>query len=161
MKIPAVNISEGLQETLQTYNQHLDSLIPILQGVQEKFGYISEDSVECIAQYLDVSQSYIYGVATFYTQFRFTRPGDHVVCLCRGTACHVGGADQILEQVERKLGIKEGETTDDGKFSLETVACIGCCALAPCMTIDREVHGHLTPQKAGKILKVIGKKEKK
>jgi NADH-quinone oxidoreductase subunit E len=161
LKRPTANISEGLQEVLQAYDQHRDSIIPILQGVQEKFGYISEDVVKFIAQYIDVSQSYIYGVATFYTQFRFTRPGDHVVCLCRGTACHVGGADQILEHVERNLGIKEGGTTDDGKFSLETVACIGCCALAPCMTIDQEVHGHLTPQKAGKILKVIGKEEKK
>lgn len=161
MKIPAANVSEGVEEILQTYSRHLDSLIPILQGVQEKFGYISEEVVESIARYLDVSQSYVYGVATFYTQFRFTRPGEHVMCLCRGTACHVGGADQILEQVERHLNIKEGETTDDGKFSLETVACIGCCALAPCMTIDREVHGHLTPQKAKKILKVISKEKKK
>ncbi len=161
MKIPVANVSEELQKILQTYNRYLDSLIPILQGVQEKFGYISEDSVKRIAKYLDVSQSYIYGVATFYTQFKFTRPGDHVICLCRGTACHVGGAEQILEQVKRRLNIKEGETTDDGKFSLETVACIGCCALAPCMTIDQKVHGHLTPQKATKILKAISKEKKK
>jgi len=150
-----------MREMLDSYEKHRDSLVPILQEVQDKFGYISESSVEGIARHLDVSQSYIYGVATFYTQFRFTRPGDHMVCLCRGTACHVSGADQILEHVERHLNIREGETTDDGNFSLETVACIGCCALAPCMTIDQEVHGHLTPQKATRILKAGNKKEKK
>ncbi len=152
MKRPAANISEGLQETLQTYDQHLDSLIPILQGVQKKFGYISEDAVECIAQYLDVSQSYIYGVATFYTQFRFTRPGDHVIRVCLGTACYVRGGSQIMDEIDRYLGISPGETTSDFKFSLERVACFGSCALSPVIVVDDKVYGRMTPRKVKKIL---------
>ena len=152
MKIPAANISEELQETLQTYDQHLDSLIPVLQGVQEKFGYISENAVEFIARYLDVSQSYIYGVATFYTQFRFTRPGDHVIRVCLGTACYVRGGSQIVDQIGRYLGISPRATTPDYKFSLERVACFGSCALSPVIMVDNKVYGRMTPRKVKKIL---------
>ena len=150
-----------MQEILENYDQDRDSLIPLLQEVQGKFGYVLEESVEDIAKHLNISQASIYGVATFFTQFKFTRPGDHMVCLCRGTACHVKGVDQILDHVQRLLHIKEGDTSEDGKFSLETVACIGCCALAPCMTINQQVHGRLTPKKAISILKTKGKEEKK
>lgn len=152
MKIPATNISKGAQEILQTYEQHRDSLIPILQGVQEKFGYISEASVEEIARYLDVSQSYIYGVATFYTQFRFTRPGDHMIRVCLGTACYVRGGSQIVDEIGRYLGISPGATTPDYKFSLERVACFGSCALSPVIVVDDKVYGRMTPRKVKKIL---------
>ena len=155
------NTATGLQEVLGGHEKHRDSLIPVLQEVQGRFGYVPEEAVEAIAKHLDISESAIYGVATFYTQFRFNRPGEFMVCLCRGTACHVKGADQILENVERHLHLKEGDTTEDGKYSLETVACIGCCALAPCMTINQQVHGRLSPKKAVSILKAFGKEETK
>lgn len=161
MKATEKNRARELQKIVENYDQDRDSLIPLLQEVQGKFGYVLEESVEGIAKHLNISQASIYGVATFFTQFKFTRPGDHMVCLCRGTACHVKGADQIIEHVERHLHIKEGDTSKDGKFSLETVACIGCCALAPCMTINQQVHGRLTPKKAISILKTKGKEEKK
>ncbi len=140
---------------LEKYEQHCDSLIPVLQGVQEKFGYISEDSVEGIAKYLNISQTYIYGVATFYTQFRFTRPGDHFVRVCQGTACHVRGGQRIMNEVVKFLGITPGETTPDYKFSLERVACFGSCALSPVVVMDDKVYGRMTPQKAKLLLREI------
>lgn len=161
MEAPQKNTARGLAGVLGHYDQNRDNLIPLLQDIQANFGYVSEEAVEAIAKHLDVSESCIYGVATFYTQFRFNRPGEFMVCLCRGTACHVKGADQILENVERHLHLKEGDTTEDGKYSLETVACIGCCALAPCMTINQQVHGRLSPKKAVSILKGYGKEEGK
>lgn len=145
-----------LQEVLESYEQHCDSLIPILQGVQETFGYISEESVEGIAKYLDISQTYIYGVATFYTQFRFTRPGDHKVRVCLGTACHVRDGSQIMDEISRHLEINAGETTPDYKFSLDRVACFGSCALSPVIVVDDKVYGRMTPKKVKKILKEYG-----
>jgi NADH:ubiquinone oxidoreductase subunit E len=142
-----------LRELLETYEQRRDSLIPLLQGVQGKFGYISEDSVEEIAKYLDISHSYIFGVATFYTQFRFTRPGEHLVRVCLGTACHVKGGSQIMDEISRYLGIGPGGTTSDYKFSLERVACFGSCALSPVVVVDDKVYGRMTPKKVKKILK--------
>ncbi len=140
---------------LERYEQHCDSLIPVLQGVQEKFGYISEESVEGIAKYLNISQTYIYGVATFYTQFRFTRPGDHFVRVCQGTACHVRGGQRIMNEVVKFLGITPGGTTPDYKFSLERVACFGSCALSPVVVMDDKVYGRMTPQKAKLLLREI------
>lgn len=142
-----------LRELLETYEQRRDSLIPILQGVQGMFGYISEDSVEEIAKYLDISHSYIFGVATFYTQFRFARPGEHLVRVCLGTACHVKGGSQIMDEISRYLGIGPGGTTSDYKFSLERVACFGSCALSPVVVVDDKVYGRMTPKKVKKILK--------
>jgi NADH-quinone oxidoreductase subunit E len=142
-----------LQKMLTTYEQHRDSLIPILQEVQDKFGYISESLVEGIARHLDVSQSYIYGVATFYRQFRFSRPGDHVIRVCLGTPCYIKGGSQIMDEISRYLGIDPGETTPDFKFSLERVACFGSCALAPVIVVDDKVYGRMTPMKVKKILK--------
>lgn len=128
-------------------------LIPILQKVQEDFGYLPREAMDKIAGFAGVPVSKAYGVATFYTMFRFKPIGKKHVCVCRGTACHVRGADQILDQIKRELKIDEGETTDDGEYSLETVACIGCCALAPVMVVNEKVQGRLTPQKTIKVLK--------
>jgi len=144
---------EKIQEILERYEQHRDNLIPVLQGVQEVFGYISEGSVEGIAGYLNISQSCIYGVATFYTQFRFTRPGDHIVRVCQGTACHVRGGQRIMNEVVKFMGIRPGETTPDYKFSLERVACFGSCALSPVVVADNKVYGRMTPQKTKQLLK--------
>ncbi len=155
MQATKKNREKDLQEILEKYEQYCNSLIPVLQGVQEKFGYISEESVEGIAKYLNISQTYIYGVATFYTQFRFTRPGDHFVRVCQGTACHVRGGQRIMNEVVKFLGITPGETTPDYKFSLERVACFGSCALSPVVVMDDKVYGRMTSQKIRALLEEI------
>jgi NADH-quinone oxidoreductase subunit E len=127
-------------------------LIPVLQAVQDEFGYLSNDTMAKIAKFTGASESNVFGVASFYAQFRLTPTGKNRINVCRGTACHVRGAPQILEEVERHLGIKEGESTPDMEYSLETVACIGCCALAPVITINDEVYGKLSLKDVAKIL---------
>jgi NADH-quinone oxidoreductase subunit E len=148
-------MKKGLPEILGRHDRNRDSLIPLLQDIQAHFGYVSEETVEAIAKHLEVSESCIYGVATFYTQFRFTRPGDHMVKVCLGTACHVRGGSQIMDEVNRHLGIEAGQTTTDYKFSLERVACFGSCALSPVVVVDSKVYGRMSPKKVKKILKEI------
>jgi len=128
------------------------NLIPILQDVQDHFGYLSEDAVYGIAEYLDLSANDVYGVATFYSQFRFTPPAKHQVKVCQGTACHVRGSQLIAEELSRNLGIEPGETTSDMKFNLERVACFGCCALAPAVDVDGKIYGRQSPKKVAKLL---------
>lgn len=122
-------------------------LIPILQEVQRHHGYLSEEAMQQVARFLRIPESSVFGVATFYEQFRFTPVGKKKITVCRGTACHVRGAQEIISTIENRLGIKEGETTDDGEYTLETAACIGCCALAPCIMINDDVEANLTPKK--------------
>jgi NADH:ubiquinone oxidoreductase subunit E len=141
-----------LDKVLAPYQGERGAMIPALQAVQEKLGYISEDAVTLIARLLNVSPSEVFGVATFYAQFRFTPPGEHTVKVCLGTACHVRGGEEILDNVSREVGVKSGETSKDGKFSLERVACFGSCALAPVMVVDKDVYGRLTIQKAKEII---------
>ena len=141
-----------LDTVLAPYKGEKGALIPALQAVQENLGYISEDSVILISHLLNVSPSEVFGVATFYAQFRFTPPGEHTVKVCLGTACHVRGGEEILDNVSREVGVKSGETSKDGKFSLERVACFGSCALAPVMVVDKDVYGRLTIQKAKEII---------
>ena len=128
-------------------------LIPILQEVQESYGYVSRDAIDEIGVFTGVSAGEIFGVASFYAHFRFTKPGKHTIKVCRGTACHVRGSARIQEAVERQLKIKAGETTPDGLFSLERVACFGCCALAPVVVMDKDVHGRMTSTKAQILLR--------
>jgi NADH-quinone oxidoreductase subunit E len=128
-------------------------LIPILQEVQESDGYVSPEAVDEIGAFTGVSPGEIFGVASFYAHFRFTKPGKHTIKVCRGTACHVRGSARIQEAVERQLKIKAGETTPDGLFSLERVACFGCCALAPVVVMDKDVHGRMTSTKAQILLR--------
>ncbi len=123
------------------------NLIPILQMIQVRHDYLSPCALRMVARYLKVSSCEVYGVATFYNQFRFHPPGKHQIKVCLGTACHVRGGDIILENFERKLEIKAGETTPDREFSIDRVACIGCCALAPVAITDNTVHGHMAPSK--------------
>ena len=144
-------MGNSLSAILSSYEGKGDELIPILQQVQEKLGYLPEEAMLEIAKFTGVSESRIYGVASFYAQFRFTPVGKNKVTVCRGTACYVRGAPRILEEVERRLGIREGETTKDLEYTIDTVACIGCCALSPCMMINKEVHIKLTPPKIDKI----------
>lgn len=137
---------------LERYPAARGSLIPVLQDIQEDFGYLSEESVEELARLMDISANEIYGVATFYTQFRFNPPGRHTIQSCQGTACHVRGGHQILNDLEQRLGITAGQTTEDGQFDLERVACLGCCALAPVVAIDHKVHAQVTAKKIPSIL---------
>jgi NADH-quinone oxidoreductase subunit E len=131
-------------------------LIPILQEVQEMCGYISPETVDEIANFTKVSSGEIFGVASFYSQFRFAKPGEHTIKICLGTACHVRGSARLLELLEHQLKVKTGNTTNDDKFSLVHVACFGCCALAPVIVMDKEVHGRMSSTKTQKLLKKYG-----
>jgi len=145
-------IKGQLDEILASYQGHKSQLIPILQQVQQHYGYLPEPAMKLVAAHLGIPASEVYGVATFYAQFRFEPTGRHLCRVCRGTACHVRGGARVLREVERQMGIKPGETTDDMEFTLETVACIGACALAPTMTLDGNTHGQVKPGKVTEIL---------
>lgn len=136
-------------------------LIAILQEVQSRLGYLPEEAMEHVARYVRVPESQVYGVVTFYSQFRLTPGGRRTLRVCQGTACHVQGGALILKAVENELGVGPGGTTPDGTFTLETVACLGACALAPNITVDNETHGQLTPEKALDMLKEVAEAEAK
>ena len=140
-------ILQDIAAMLPEFEKHRGNLIPILQSIQEEHSYLSAGAVEMVAKHLDISGGEVYGVATFYNQFRFQPPGRHHIQVCLGTACHVVGGDIILENFERNLGIKDGETTPDREYSIERVACVGCCALAPVAVVDETVQGHMQPSK--------------
>jgi NADH-quinone oxidoreductase subunit E len=127
-------------------------LIPILQDIQDRFGYLPEWAVCRVSDRLRVPTSKIFGVATFYNQFRLTAPGKHVIRVCRGTACHVKGSAMLLEKLIHELNIQPGQTTRDGMFSIETVACIGACSIAPVIAVDNEFHGRVEPMAIPNIL---------
>ncbi len=145
-------MSEQLAEVLDSYKGERGAVIPILQKAQEKLGYLPEEAVKEIARFLRTSESEIYGVATFYAQFRFTRPGEHMLKVCMGTACYVRGGELILDAVQRELDVEPGGTTSDFKFSMERVACFGCCALSPVMVVDNTVYSRMTPSKVKQVL---------
>jgi NADH-quinone oxidoreductase subunit E len=128
------------------------ALIPLLQKLQEAYGYLPPPMLLEVSKLTRIPASQIYGVATFYAQFHLEPHGRHTVRVCRGTACHVRGSGKILEEARDALGVAEGETTDDMLFSLETVACLGSCAMAPMMVIDKTYYGRLTPSEARKII---------
>ena len=151
------DVKKKLTKILSTHSQSESELIPVLQATQEKFGYLPEQAMCEISNFLGIAESVIYGVATFYTQFKFAPTGKKVVRICRGTACHVRGGARILSEVERRLGIKQGETTEDLGHTLETVACIGACALAPIMTIGKDTYGQMTTKK---VAELVGDKRK-
>lgn len=147
----------SLKELLQQYPAERSNLIPLLQVVQEKYGWLSEDRMAAIADYLKVPASVVYGVATFYAQFYLSRQGKNRIKVCQGTACHVRGGKGIMDAVRRRLGINPGQTTSDYNFSLERVACLGSCALAPVMVVNDRVHGLMTTVKADQLLQKLGK----
>ena len=130
-------------------------LISLLQGVQQALGYVSKEAMLKIADFLDIPASAVYGVATFYNQFRFTPLGKHPVNVCMGTACHMAGGQLVLDAMARELDIEVGAITEDHKFNLERVACVGCCALAPVVVIDDDVYSRMTAQKVGEVLVTI------
>jgi len=148
----AENSREKLREMFAQFRRDKGELISILQKVQEEFGYLPPEAMEEAGDYLGLSASTVYSVATFYAQFKLKPTGRKMVRVCRGTACHVRGGGRILREVEKLLGIKPGETSDDFEYSLETIACFGSCALAPVMVVDKNVYGRMTTAKVHQIL---------
>ena len=154
------SLLEQIKTDLAEIGNDRSKLIPILQLVQQKLTYLPGEAIHRVADHLAIPSSEVYGVATFYNQFRFNPPGKNPVKVCLGTACHVKGGDIILENFERKLEIKEGETTPDREFSVDRVACVGCCALAPVAIVGETVHGHMQPSKVeGLVLRTRIEKE--
>jgi len=149
---------EELRVILGRYRPRRVSLVPILQEVQGKFGYLPREAMIETAEYLQIPPASIYSLATFYNQFRFTPLGRNPIRVCMGTACHMRGGQLVLEAMERELDIKVGEVTSDGEFSLDRVACIGCCMLAPVVVIGEEVSARLTPWKVEEVLAQIKQK---
>ena len=140
-----------LNEILSSYQGKKEELIPILQQVQQAFGYLPEPMMKKIAKFLQLPESTVFGVSTFYAQFKLIPSGRNIIRVCRGTACHVRGGARILREVEKRLGIKPGESTTDLEYCLETVACFGACALAPVMLVNDKVHGRMTKAKVKEI----------
>lgn len=137
-------IKDQLAEVFSGFHGGKDEIIPILQAVQERLGYLPRQAMQEIARFLRLQEPVVYGVSTFYAQFRLTPSARQVVRVCRGTACHVRGGARILREVERQLGIKPGEATPDMEYALETVACFGSCALGPVVVLDKDVRGRMT-----------------
>ena len=153
MTTETADLKDQLREIIEPLRGKQIVLIPALQAVQEKVGFLPPEAFEEIGDLAGVSANTVYGVASFYAQFRFVKPGEHMIKVCLGTACHVCGAKGMMEALERDLAIKEGETTQDEKFSLESVRCFGSCALAPVLVVDDDVYGSVTGPKALDILK--------
>ena len=147
-----VDVQDKLREVFSRYQGEKQELIPILQDTQEQFRYLPAEAMREISRFLRIPESTIYGVSTFYAQFKLTPLGRKIVKVCRGTACHVRGGSKILEETEKILGIKAGETTDDLEYTLESIACFGSCALAPVIVIDDTVHGRVTTNKVKGII---------
>lgn len=141
----------GFSAIVEEFKGERGDLIPVLQRVQELYGYLRPDAIRSISRWLKISENEIFGVATFYAQFRFHPPGKHHIKVCLGTACHVRGGEQILVMAQQRLGVKTGETTADGKYDLDRVACLGCCALAPVVAFDDKIHSQMSVLKIQKI----------
>ena len=148
-----------LDAVLEEYGHTSTNLITILQKAQDIYGYLPKDVMYFVAEKLGIAPADVVGVATFYSQFRLTPIGKYLIMSCQGTACHVNGSERVRDAISEYLGIGHGQTTEDGLFTLENVACLGCCSLAPVMMINEEVFGRLTPEKAVLILEELRKKE--
>ena len=146
------NSKKQLADIFSHYSRDKSELIPILQEAQEKLGYLPAEAMEEIGKFLGIAGSTIYGVATFYAQFKLHPVGKKVVKVCRGTACHVRGSANILNEVEKKLGIKPSETTPDMKYTIETINCFGSCALAPVVVVNKNIYGRMTTKKVEQVL---------
>lgn len=152
---------EFIEKMVEEHGSDVKNLIPILQSTQEEYGYLPAAAITTIANKLQISEDVIFGVATFYTHFKFTKPGEHVIKACLGTACFVKGAENLLEILKDRFSIEPGETSADNSVSLERVACLGCCALAPTIVVDDEVHGNMSSVKLTKIIdELIEEKER-
>jgi NADH-quinone oxidoreductase subunit E len=145
-------VPAGLEERWAKFPRDPESIIPLLQEVQETSGYLCEEDCERVAEYANAPISTVFGVATFYSQFRLRRPGLHTIRVCEGTACHVLGANDVMETFRELLGVDVGETTTDGVFTLESVRCLGCCSLAPAVMVDGETHARVGRKQIEKML---------
>lgn len=143
----------AVEDILSRYEGYDGALMPILQEVQAVYGYLPAAALESVSKRINTPMSRVYGVATFYSQFRLDPVGRNLVRVCHGTACHVAGAQNITMALEQELGIKDGETTADAEFTLESVACLGCCSLAPVAMVNGETQARLTPDKVKKVVK--------
>lgn len=150
------DVKEALSGIFMFYEGKRSELIPVLQEAQGLFGYLPEEPIRIIAEFLKITPGEIYSVASFYNQFRLIPLGRNMVTLCRGTACHIRGAPQILDEISKAINLKEGETSEDLEYTLETVACIGCCALAPCFKVNHKIYGDMTPAKTREVFHVAG-----
>ena len=156
---PLETEKQQVDAILARFSHTRDIIIPALQAVQEKLGYLSPYALEKTAEVAGISPNTVAGVATFYAQFRYVRPGKHVIRVCEGTACHVCGSHELFEALERELGISDGQTTLDNMFSLLVVRCVGGCALAPVMEIDGIIHGKVVPTRIKEVLAKYQKRE--
>ena len=151
-----IPIDEAIDRTLSQYkNAERSDLIPILQDIQDSIGYVHRDAVKKVSYKLNIPPSKIFGVLTFYNQFRTQPPGKYHIMVCRGTACHVKGSEKILKVIQNTLKIEPGQTTRDGLFSIEVVACIGACGLSPVINISGEFYARVTPDSVRDILKTL------
>jgi len=141
------------------HNIEPGGVIPVLQEIQENYGYVPPVAIQRVAEHLNIPASEIYGIVTFYAQFRLEPLGKNLIKVCHGTACHLSGAEMVAEALAQATGAREGETSDDDMFTVERVACLGCCSLAPCVMINSETHGRLTPETTTKIVNEIKKTE--
>jgi NADH-quinone oxidoreductase subunit E len=159
-----VQVDESKQEKMRSgfsnfkvelwkYQGEMGALIPLLQSAQETYGYIPESAIDLISQIVGIPAADIYGVITFYSQFRLKPMGRNIIKICDGTACHVNASSTIIKTIEGELKVTNDETTDDGMFTLQKVACLGCCSLSPVVMINDETHGRLTPKKVKQLLK--------
>ncbi|MFC1978668.1 NAD(P)H-dependent oxidoreductase subunit E [Chloroflexota bacterium] len=153
------SVIEQITPIFEKYRRERKNLIPILQDVQEKLHYLPLESIVEVAGFFNIAPSAVYGVVTFYNQFRMIPPGKHPIKVCLGTACHMKSGELVLEAWERELGIKVGQVTEDMEFDLERVACVGCCAMAPVAVVDEAVHGQVTPTKIQGIVGAIKRKD--
>lgn len=144
-----------LATVLGRFPARREFVVPLLQAVQAEIGYVSVEAMRAIAAWVRVPEAAVQGIATFYAQFRFSKPGRHCVTVCRGTACHVRGSGRIVEDVDLSFNVKPGRTSPDGMFSLETVACVGACALAPVVLLDHKVYRHQSPASVRKLLRDV------
>jgi len=152
-------IEERLNEIMSSSQGKKEERIPILQQIQQVFGYLPEPAMKRVGKFLNLPESTIFGVGTFYAQFKLVPSGRNIIKVCRGTACHVRGGARILREVEKNLGIKPGESSPDLEYCLETVACIGACALAPTMVVNNETHGEMTTKKVTEVLDRFGRQK--
>jgi NADH-quinone oxidoreductase subunit E len=142
-----------MEKYLKEFANEQKELIHILHKIHEEYGYIPPEAINAISKHLNISESEIYGVLTFYKAFSLTPRGEHIVTVCMGTACHVRGGPQIVEEMERNLDIKVGQTSEDDKFTLETVNCLGCCAIGPVVVVDGKYYSQITVKKVNEVLK--------
>ena len=158
MKVEELNVDEkigNVGEVLTAAEKKRGVLIHAFQSIQKEYNYLPEDVLNALSKKLDIPLSEVYSTASFYKHFYFKPRGRNVVCVCVGTACHVRGAGKVLEKIEESFAIKEGETTPDMSLTLETVGCVGCCGLAPVVTVNEEVVGDLNPKKVNEIIKMV------